>query len=150
MSLLVAKPGDRNSISQPSQSRPTLGASLQSDIKMKQTILILTFLTFFILSSCNSFSGRKKLNLTTIENEEILIEKYRISEISTIHQFIDITNKRWNKKERILEANDGSIDSIFIRQDTLYLQKTSKQPVIYDLASIKFGYKIILLEPNKD
>jgi hypothetical protein len=117
---------------------------------MKKTIIIFTFLTFFILTSCDNPIDRKKLDLTTIENEEILIEKYRISEITTIHQFIDITNKRWNKMERILEANDGSVDSIFIRQDTLWLQKTSKQPVIYDLASIKFGYTIILLEPNKE
>jgi hypothetical protein len=117
---------------------------------MKQTIIVLTYLTHVILISCDNPAGRKKLNLTTIENEEILIEKYRISEITTIHQFVDITNKRWNKVERILEANDGSVDSIFIRQDTLYLQKTSKQPVIYDLASIKFGYTIILLEPNKE
>ncbi len=87
--------------------------------------------------------------MKTFENEEILIEKYRISEITTIHQFIDITNKRWSKVDRILEANDGSVDSVFIRQDTLFLQKTSNQPTIYDLASIKFGYKIILLEPNK-
>jgi len=117
---------------------------------MKQIIIVLTFLTYIILTSCDNLAGTKKLNLTTIENEEILVEKYRISTITTIHQFIDITNKRWNKRERILEANDGSVDSIFVRQDTLYLQKTSKQPLIYDLASIKFGYVIILLEPNKE
>jgi hypothetical protein len=61
-----------------------------------------------------------------------------------------MTNKRWNKVERILEANDGSIDSIFIRQDTLFLQKASNSPVIYDLAAIKFGYKIVVLDPKKD
>ncbi|MBF9255820.1 hypothetical protein I2I11_21150 [Pontibacter sp. 172403-2] len=117
---------------------------------MKQIILLLTSLTYVILTSCDNSAGRKKLDLTTIENEEILIENYRISEITTIHQFVDITDKRWDKVERILEANDGSVDSIFISQDTLYLQKTSEQPIIYDLALIKFGYKIILLEPNKE
>ena len=117
---------------------------------MKQTNIILTFLSIFILSSCETKMDRKKLNLVRIENKEILLEKYRISEISTVHQFIDITNKRWNRTERILEANDGSIDSVFIKQDTLFLQKISNEPIIYDLASIKFGYKIILLEPNND
>jgi hypothetical protein len=117
---------------------------------MKQKNTILIFLALFILSSCDNPLGRKKLNLVTIENEEILVEKYRISEITTIHQFIDMTNKRWSKTERILEANEGSIDSVFIKQDTLFLQKTSSEPIIYDLASIKFGYKIILLEPNND
>jgi hypothetical protein len=115
---------------------------------MKQAIIASTFLTYVVLTSCDNPGKRKKLDLTRIENKEVLIENYRISEITTIHQFIDITNKRWNKVERILEANDGSVDSIFIRQDSLYLQKTSKQPVIYDLASIKFGYTVILLEPN--
>jgi hypothetical protein len=88
--------------------------------------------------------------MKTIENEEILIESYRVSELTTIHQFIDITNKRWSKVERILEANDGSIDSVFIRQDTLFLRKASNKPTIYDLASIKFGYKIFLVKPDND
>ena len=117
---------------------------------MKQTVSILTWITLFILSACNNPLGRKKLNLVIVDNEEILVEKYRISEITTIHQFIDITNKRWSKTERILEANDGSIDTVFIKQDTLFLRTTDKQPIIYDLASIKFGYTIILLEPVND
>jgi hypothetical protein len=117
---------------------------------MKQIITILTLLTLFILTSCNNPLGRKKLDLMTIENEEILVENYRISETTTIHQFIDITNKRWKKVERILEANENSVDSVFIKQDSLFLRTTSKQPIIYDLASIKFGYKIILLGPKSD
>jgi len=117
---------------------------------MKQPINILLLVIFFILTSCNNQIGKKKLDLITLENEEIRVEKYRISEITTIHQFVDITNKRWDKVERIIEANDGSIDSIFIKQDTLFLRKTSTQPVIYDLASIKFGYKVILIESASD
>jgi hypothetical protein len=117
---------------------------------MKHNITLLIFLTAITLTSCDNQLGSKKLDLKTLENDEILVENYRISEITTIHQFIDITNKRWGKVERVLEANDGSVDSVFIRQDTLFLQKTSNQPVIYDLASIKFRYKIILLEPSNN
>jgi len=117
---------------------------------MNPTNAILSLLSFFILTACDNRVGRKKLNLKTKENKEILVEAYEVSELTSIHQFVDITNKRWNKTERILEANDGSIDSVFIRQDTLFLQKAFKQPVIYDLASIKFGYKVILLEPKKE
>ena len=117
---------------------------------MKQTIKLLTFLTLVILHSCDTPFGKKKLDLIKVENEEVLVEKYRISEITTIHQFIDITNKRWSKTERIMEANDDSIDNVFIRQDTLFLQKTSSKPMIYDLASIKFGYKIVLIEPKNE
>lgn len=103
-----------------------------------------------MFTSCENPFSEKKLDLNTIENEEIVVEKYSVSEITTVHQFIDITNKRWDKVERILEANDNSIDSIFIKQDTLFLRKASKEPVIYDLSAIKFGYKVVLLEPKND
>ena len=101
----------------------------------------LTCLMLSMLVSCDNPLEREKLDLTTIENDEILVEKYRISRITTIHQFIDMTNIRWNETERILEANDGSIDSVFIKKDTLFLQKSSGDPIIYDLAAIKSGYK---------
>lgn len=117
---------------------------------MKLTINIWIFFILIALTSCDNSLSRKKLNLKKIENEKVLIEYYRISEITSIHQFIDMTNKRWSKVERILEANEGSIDSVFIRQDTLFLRKTSDHPIIYDLAAIKFGYKIILLQPEKN
>ena len=110
----------------------------------------MTFVTLIAFTSCDDQLGSTKLDLKTIENEEILVENYNISEITTIHQFVDITNKRWSKKERILEANSGSVDSVYIRHDTLYLRKTSSQPTIYDLASIKFGYNVVLIEPNSD
>jgi hypothetical protein len=112
---------------------------------MRLIINLLAFAISFMLTSCANQVSRKKLNLITLENEKIRVEKYRISEITSVHQFIDITNKRWNKVERILEANDGSIDSVFIKHDTLFIQKSSNQSLIYDLASSKFGYKIIVL-----
>ena len=99
-------------------------------------ILILLFVLQLI--ACN-----RKLDLNVIENKEIKIEYYKISEITTIHDFVDITNKRWNKTERICEANAGSIDSIFIRNDSIILQ-ASITALMYDLAALKFGYKIIV------
>jgi hypothetical protein len=112
---------------------------------MKQIKNILAVLISLALTSCDNLMEAKKLGLTTIENKEILVENYRISEITTIHQFIDITNKRWNKKERLFEGNDGTIDSIFMNHDTIYLRSIYKDPTVYDLAAIKFGYKIILV-----
>jgi hypothetical protein len=117
---------------------------------MKQTITITVLLYFLTLTSCEDHVEKKKLALITIENEEVLVEKYIISELTSLHQFIDLTDKRRNKVERILEANDGTVDSTFIRQDTLYLRLNTKEPTIYDLASIKFGYKIILLDPKSN
>lgn len=115
-------------------------------MKLKQIFNLSILLTFFISTSC----VENKLNLKVVENDDIRIEKYSISEITTIHEFIDIKSKTWKITERILEANDGSIDSIFINQDTLFLRKTSSQAVIYDSLSTKFGYKIILLEPTNE
>ena len=115
---------------------------------MKNTIIILAIIFSVLISSCDSSIGKKKLSLKTIENDDVLVEMFDISEITTVHQFIDITNKRWNKQERILEANQNTVDSIFIKQDTLFLQLTSNDPMIYDLAALKFGYKVVLLEPQ--
>lgn len=85
----------------------------------------------------------KKIDLEVIENEEIKIEFYKISEITTIHDFVDITNKRWDKTERLCEANAGSINNIYITGDSIIL-KTSVTAFMYDLAAIKFGYKIVV------
>lgn len=90
-------------------------------------------------------SCTKKLNLKVIENDVVKIEHYDISEIATMHEFVDITNKRWNRTERICEANSDSIDSLFITGDSIVL-KTSPSALMYDLAALKFGYKIIVLE----
>lgn len=100
--------------------------------------------TFFcIIFSITVISCTKKLDLKIIEDDVIKIEKYEISEITTIHEFIDITNKRWNKTERICEANQGSIDKIFLRNDSIII-KTTINALFYDLSAIKFGHKIIL------
>jgi hypothetical protein len=63
---------------------------------MNKEIRIITILFFlFLLTNC-SVLERKKLNLQIIENEDVKIEWYDISEITTIHEFVDITNKRWH------------------------------------------------------
>lgn len=87
--------------------------------------------------------AQKKLDLEVIfENRNIKLERYTISEITSSHEFIDITNKRWNKTERIYEANGGSINYILVRHDSIIIKAWDK--FAYDLAAIKFGYKIVL------
>ena len=111
-----------------------------TDYGQTKLVSILIFCTF--LTSCSD----KKLDLKIIENEEIKIEQYNVSEITTIHEFLDLTNKRWNKTERIYEGNTESIDSVYIRNDTIYLTTKYDKPIIYDLAAIKFGYKINVIK----
>lgn len=110
---------------------------------MKPFFALTLLCVFFI--SCE----KKKLDLKTIHEEDLLIEQYHISEITTMHQFIDITNKRWDKVERIMEANDHTVDSVILRNDTIYLKLNQKDAIIYDLAAIKFGYKIVLIQPSE-
>lgn len=95
-----------------------------------------------LLNSCID----KKLDLKIIENEEIKIEHYNISEITTIHEFLDLTEKRCNNTERIYEGNTESIDSVYIKNDTIYLTTKYDKPIIYDLAAIKFGYQIKVIK----
>lgn len=117
---------------------------------MKHIITIIVFFFTLTICSCQNDVSKNQLNIQIVENENIRIEKYNISEISNIHQFIDLTNKRWNKKERLLEADSDTIDSIYIKNDTIYLVTNEKKPIIYDLAAIKFGYfiKIKTIEVN--
>jgi hypothetical protein len=108
------------------------------NILRKQIRLVYIIIFSFLFTSCFD----KKLGLIIIENEKIKIEQYKVSEITTIHEFLDLTNKRWNNVERIYEGNIESIDSVYIENDTIFLTTKYDNPVIYDLAAIKFGYRI--------
>lgn len=96
------------------------------------------FISLIFVVSCT-----EKLDLEIVyENRDIKVERYTTSEITTSHEFIDITNKRWNKTERIYEANSGTIKYILVRNDSIIIK--ARDRFAYDLAAIKFGYKIIL------
>ena len=109
--------------------------------KIIQNIILVLTLCLFIIS-CSD----KKLNLKIIENAQIKVEQYEISELTSIHEFLDLTNKRWNKTERIYEGNTESIDSVFIKNDTIFLTTKYEKPIIYDLSAIKFGYNIKVIK----
>lgn len=105
---------------------------------MKVNGIVFCSLLLIMILSCN-----QKLDHKVIENKDIKIEHYQTSEITTIHEFVDITNKRWGKTERICEANSGSIDSIFIKDDSIII-RTSVNAFFYDLAALKYGYSVII------
>lgn len=109
----------------------------QSLYKKIGLLLLITFFTSCI---------QRKLNLKVIENDEIKIEHYYISEITFIHEFLDLTDKRWDKTERIYKGGTRAIDSVYIRNDTIYLTAKNNNLLIYDLSAIKFGYTIELLK----
>jgi len=110
-------------------------------MKFKNLLLLGSFLLFF---SCD-----EKLDIKITENKDVKIERYRISRITSIHNYCDITNKQWNKTERIYEADWGvGKDSLYIKNDSIIIVADTANSVIYDLAAIKFGYKIVLVNPK--
>ena len=110
---------------------------------MKSTYLLL--LACLTLSSC-----LKKLDLQIIEDKSIMLERYTTSTITTMHEHIDITNKRWHRTEKIYEGNTGQLINVLLQNDSIILQTYSPTPVIYDLAAIKYGYRIVLQPREKN
>jgi len=102
--------------------------------------LIVISINVLLLFSC------KKINLKTIENNEIKIEQFDISTITTSHVFLELTNKRWDKTETIYEGNSGTIDSVFIKKDTIFIVSNYSDRVIFDLSAKKFGYVIVKIK----
>ena len=111
------------------------------------TLKNLTASLFSLILFCSC--ADKKLNLRIVENKDIKIELYTISRITTMHDYCDITNKRWNKTERIYEVNSQLKDSLYIKNDSIIIQSEVKKRDFYDLAAMKFGYEIVLVEPEK-
>jgi hypothetical protein len=98
---------------------------------------ILSILLLLPLLSCD-----KKLDSIFVDDENIRLEYYRISRISTIHDYIDLTLKSSEEELNIYEANAYQIDSLYIRNDTIFIDKISKDSTLYNFIDSKFGYKL--------
>ena len=55
-----------------------------------------------------------------------------MSEITTLHDFVDI--ERWGWTKNIMEANTGGIYNVLIKDDTVTI-KASNDLIIYDLVA---------------
>src|SRR4051812_26701046 len=77
------------------------------------------FSTIFLLSltSCSSMTADKRLNEKTFKAGNITVKWYQISEISSIHVFVDI--ERWGWTKTIMKANTDGIYDILINGDTI-------------------------------
>ena len=91
--------------------------------------------TIITISSCSD----KRLDEKSIIGRDIKVSWYVISAISSSHEFVEVSKD--SKKEQIMEANQGTIDSVFIRSDTIFIKRRSAD-VIYTLKDSVFGYKI--------
>jgi len=98
----------------------------------------------FILLLLSLISCDKKLDSISVDDKNIELEFYRISRITSSHDYIDLTLKSSNEKVNIYETNSYQIDSLFIRNDSIFIINKNDEPVIYNLINSKFDYKIVL------
>jgi len=101
---------------------------------MKNNIVIL--LAVLSTTSCD-----KHLDNKTFHNKDIIVNWYRISTITTIHDYVDI--QRWGYTKNIMEANTDGLYDIQIKGDTVILQVTPSL-TIYDLNAKTLGCQIKL------
>ena len=93
-----------------------------------------TFCLCFLVTliSCSSIFADKHLDEKVFKSGDITVKWYRISEITTIHDFVDI--ERWGWTKRVAEANTNGICNIQITGDTVTIQ--GKPDLwIYELAA---------------
>jgi hypothetical protein len=96
---------------------------------MKSLLIILLPI---LLTSCSAIIGDKHLDEKTFTSGNITVKWYRISEITTIHDFIDI--ERWGWTKTIMKANTDGIHDILINGDTITIQ-TMPDLLTYDLTA---------------
>ena len=97
-------------------------------------IFIILILTFCI--SCENHLDEK-----VIKSKDITIKWYRVSEISSGHDFIDL--ERWGYTNNIMKANTNGIYDVKISGDTIII-KVLPEIGIYDLVARKNGCYIKL------
>lgn len=94
----------------------------------------------FLLLLISFASCDKRLNEVTVKNNDIEVTKYEISEISTVHDFIEV--KKGNSAMKVMEANSNGFADIIISHDTIVIQYLPN--VVYYIADKAFDYKIKL------
>jgi hypothetical protein len=99
-----------------------------------KNIYQLVFITF-LLTSCEG----KRLDLKTFSSGDIKVNWYRVSTITTIHDYVDI--KRRGYEKNVMKANTGGIYSISIKGDTITIQ-TTRELLVYELVAKTLGCTI--------
>jgi hypothetical protein len=90
-------------------------------------ILFLLLIATLVFCSCD-----KHLDVKTFKSNDISVKWYRISRITTLHDYVDI--ERWGHTKNILEANEDGIYDILIKADTVIILTTANL-VIYELSA---------------
>lgn len=88
-----------------------------------------------LLASCGLF-GDRHLDEKKFISKDITVTWYKISRITTVHDYIDV--KRGGRTKNIMEANEGGLYDILIKDDTIVIQ-VMPHLLIYKLAARELG-----------
>ena len=100
---------------------------------MKNLIYSLGIISFFV--SCES-----RLDKFTVENDDIEVTKYTISEITTMHDFVEVV--KGDSAITVLETEAQDFANIVISGDTIIIESLPMNP--YEFVDYAFGYRIKL------
>ncbi|AWA30967.1 hypothetical protein HYN48_13255 [Flavobacterium magnum] len=98
---------------------------------MKIRYFILFFLILISVGIYVAFFYEKHLDEKVYKNGDITLKVYKISRISTVHDYIDL--ERWGYCKNIYEANTGGIYNIILKKDMVIIQ--TYKAGIYELAA---------------
>ena len=76
----------------------------------------------------------------TVGRDDVKVSKYEISEISTVHDVIEV--KKGNSVIKVMEANSHGFTDIIISQDTVIIKYMPT--VVYKFVDNAFGLKVRL------
>lgn len=116
--------------------------SLQKIILVVCGVIVLLYALNQMLLSGDFMEGElKKLDLKSINNDDIEILWYYTSSVTTIHEHVEVSKA--GKTHKIAELNQGGIQKIHIDQDTIYIE-TNGNGLFYSLEPKIFDYTIVL------
>jgi hypothetical protein len=98
---------------------------------LKNRLLICASLLLFV--SCT-----RRIRELIFTNDDITVSKYEISEITTVHDFVEVRNG--SKTITVFEASSHGFADIVFKRDTIVIQYLPIRP--YKLLDSAFGYKI--------
>lgn len=100
---------------------------------MKPTCFLLLYI--ITLSSCT-----ERLDEKIFKNKDITVSWYKVSEITTVHDFIVVS--KGFKELKLMEANTAGIHDVLIKNDTIIIQ-TLPDLIVYELNNKAFDYYVI-------
>ena len=103
---------------------------------MYNKLILLLSILFF--SSCEGGDLRKHLHERIYTGNDITASVYMVSEITTMHEFVDI--KRWGHTRNILEANPGDIFEVVVKGDSVIVRM--REGLVYRQSALELNVHI--------